>query len=41
MNARRPDSGTNSLEHVVNFIYRAKGSDYFKEASDRTEGIAQ
>ena len=32
---------TNSLEDVVNFIYRAKGSDYFKEASDRTEGTAQ
>ena len=32
---------TSSLEDVVDFIYRAKGSDYFKEASDRTEGIAQ
>ena len=34
-------SQTSSLEDVVDFIYRAKGPDYFKETSDRTEGITQ
>ena len=32
---------TNSLEDVVEFIYRVKGPSYFKENPGQTEGTAQ